>query len=238
MITSEDDMQRLANEWGFLPFFAGDIPGFSIEENIDPAYWFPDDEENGMGAWDWKGDCIVQGDLAYGKFYRGKACYISMEWFPDFVNYRRSRYALGDQEREVLSVLREHHSLVSRELRRLCGFVTPRRRRAGSPLEREMERATEAVVGRPVSKRHQFDALMTRLERAAYVVIADFEWVYDREGRRHGWGLARYATPEDFFGADRLQVDRTPEASRQRLLDHLTRLLPQATERQLAAIVD
>lgn len=237
MIESMDDMQRLANEWGFLPFFAGDIPGFSIEENIDPAYWFPDDEEGSMGAWDWKGDCIVQGDLAYGKFYRGKACYISMEWFPDFVNYRRSRYPITSEEQSVLSTLQEHHSLVSRELRQLCGYVTPRKHRAGSPMEREMERATEAVVHRPASKRHQFDALMSHLERATYVVIADFEWLYDHEGHRHGWGLARYATPEDFFGAERLHVDRSPEESRQRLTDHLTRLLPQATDRQIAAIV-
>ena len=67
MIECSNDMQLLANEWGFLPFFAGPIPGFSIEENIDPRWWFSDgsvdsdreeaeeEQADPMGAWDWKG---------------------------------------------------------------------------------------------------------------------------------------------------------------------------------------
>jgi hypothetical protein len=237
MIHNAEEMQGLANEWGFLPFFAGEIPGFSIEENIDLAYWFPDDEENGMGAWDWKGECIVQGDLAYGKFYRGKACYVSMEWFPDFMNYRRSKVLLADDEQQVLATLKEHHSLISRELKRLCGYVKPRTHRAANPLERELEKETRAVVKPQHSKKKGFDTVINHLQMGTYVVTADFEWLYDREGRRHGWGLARYATPEDFFGAERLVVDRSPEESRQRIFEHLQQLLPQATEAQIERVI-
>lgn len=59
MISSPDELIALANEWGILPFFAGETEGFSVEENIAPDCWFSDDPEKGNGAWDWKADCII-----------------------------------------------------------------------------------------------------------------------------------------------------------------------------------
>lgn len=237
VISSPEDMQQMANEWGFLPFFANEIDGFSIEEHVAPEFWFPDDEENGMGAWDWKGECIVQGDLAYGKLYKGKACYVSMEWFPDLVNWRRSRYELRNEEAEVLRTLQEHHTLLSRELKRLCGYNKPHQHRAGNPLERQLQKETKAIVKRKPSNREGFDTVVNHLQMGTYMITADFEWLYDKQGKRHGWGLARYATPEDFFGSERLHVDRSPEDSFKRIYRHLTDLLPQADDAQIKGII-
>lgn len=245
MIESPDDMQRLANEWGFLPFFANEVPQFSIEENIDPRWWFSDgslgdDDDSGqgqdaMGAWDWKGRCILEGDLAYGKFFHGKAGYISMELFPDFVNYRRSKYKLSMQEKKVLATLKDNHSLLSSELRLLSGYG--RRRyphREVNPLLRGVQN-TQPRLARPknTSLKEGFETAISKLQMGGRVLIADFEYRYDKRGRRYGWGVARYSTPEDFFGEDRLLCGRKPIDSYALLFSRLIRLFPKISPFQL-----
>ena len=236
LISSPDDVERLVAERGFLPFFAGEIIDFSLEEVTPQQLWFPDDKERDdrYGVWDWKGQVIIEGDCAYGKFYQQKACFISMEWFPDFVNYRRSTHTLSADETIILNTLKERKSLLSKELKRLSGYVVRRQPRIVNPVARAANTMKEP---RPKSTRQSFDTAITRLQMSGHVVTADFEYNYDRQGRRYGWGVARYCTPEDFFGPERIDVNRTPEESRQRLTHFLTQSLPQATPKQIEQIV-
>ncbi len=234
----QQDIVRLIARWGIVPYFAGEIEGFSIEEHASPECWFP--EGTVEGIWEWKGPIIMEADCAYGKFYRQKACFVSMDLFPDLVNYRRSLCEPTKDERQMLEVLTAHESLLSKELKRLCGYTEQRQRR--SPLEVMAEQADPGLARRLRSatspRRQSFDAAIGRLQMGGRVVIADFEYNYDRQGRRYGWGVARYCTPEAFFGPERLAVDRTPEASAERLLTHLRKLLPHASEKQLLRIVE
>ena len=85
---SADDIVKLINELGFLPFFRNEIEGFSIAECCPPELWFSDVD----GPWEWKGPIIKKAGCAYGKFYKNKAMFVSCEWFPDFANYRRDGY--------------------------------------------------------------------------------------------------------------------------------------------------
>ncbi|HCP51257.1 MAG TPA: hypothetical protein DIT79_02440, partial [Ruminococcaceae bacterium] len=75
--------------YGFLPFFPNDIPGFSVEEMCAPAYWFAEDRD---GPWEWKGPAAQTKRCAYGKFFRKKAGFVSREWLPELVNFRRDGY--------------------------------------------------------------------------------------------------------------------------------------------------
>ena len=90
IIERKDQLEALIKEWGFLPFFNNVIPGFSIEEMTPPELLFGDDFEN--GPWQWKGPIIANWESAYGKFFQKKAGYVSLEWLPDFMNWRRSLY--------------------------------------------------------------------------------------------------------------------------------------------------
>ena len=238
MIATKDDIVRLVVERGFLPFFRGEIADFSLEEVTPAELWFPDDELNGMGVWDYKSDIILDADCAYGKFYRNKACFVSMEWFPDLVNYSRSRHHPSADDQAILATLREHRSLLSHELKRLCGYVPVRKPRVTNPLERAFMHDVRPVVPAGTRTRQSFDAAITRLQMAGYVVSAAFEYRHDKRGRRYGWGVARYCTPEDFFGAERMLTDRTPAESRDRLLCHLSLLLPHATSAQIERIIE
>ena len=209
------------NELGFLPFFRSTVPGFSVEEATPEEYWFQKDVE---GPWEWKGPAISEGRCLYGKLFQGKAGWVSEDWIPDLVNYRRQgmefdeRYDSGASsfyERRVLKTLAETPGgMLSRDLKRLCGF--------------------EGKEGKG------FDPLIARLQMQTDVCVRDFEYALDRHGRPYGWGLARYSTPEDVFGEDYVlsaMVDRSPEESYARMFRHLRGLFPEADDRQLDRLI-
>ncbi|MBR6843785.1 MAG: hypothetical protein IKM79_01680 [Bacteroidales bacterium] len=233
MLYNKHDIQRTVKTLGFLPFFKGEVEGFSIEEQITPDYWFRD-EEGGYGVWDWKNDIIVDGDCAYGKLYRNKACFVSMEWYPDLANWRRSQHQPSADEQLILNTIQEHGSLLSREVKKLCGYNAARRRLSSNPLER----LAAKELPKPKAERKGFDSAITRLQMSCRLLTADFEYNLDRQGNRYGWSIARYCTPEDYFGTARMMTGRTPEESRQRLTAHLTAVLPQASPKQIARIID
>lgn len=219
MIQSQQQMEKLALEWGFLPFFRNRVEGFSIAENTPEEYWF---SEEHPGPWDWKGPVIAEWRCAYGKFFAGKAGFVSLEWLPDFINWRRSQSPLDKMPpsaQHILQVLVQHESLLSQELKKASGFTLSRRR---SP---------EGNDGSTC------DTLIARLEMATYVCIADFEYKVSRSGQRYGWGVARYCTPEAMYGKGIALCNRSPEESRARILAHLQKLLPHASATHLERMI-
>ena len=68
MIKSRNDLVKAIKKYGFIPFFANDIEGFSIEENISSECWWTADSGR-WDAWEWKGPVIRETGCAYGKFF-------------------------------------------------------------------------------------------------------------------------------------------------------------------------
>lgn len=222
MITLEQQVLRE----GFLPFFRCGIPGFSIEERTAPEYWFADGED---GPWEWKGPLIREGHCAYGKFFRKKAGYVSLEWLPHLMNYRRTcRYAKDEDtaalDDVVLQTIASEGGVTVKDLRRLLGFVRGRGRRRPDDL-----------VDRQPELKLSLDPILTRLMMGLHIVIADFEYNIDRHGRPYGWGVARYTLPEVLYG--RLDAGCTPEESYARILAHLQRLHPEVPTRKLEDLI-
>ena len=110
-IRSQKDLEDIALEFGFLPFFNNEIRGFSIEEHTPTSYWFSDERE---GPWEWKGPIAVKGKLVYGKFFRKKAGFVSLKWFSDFANFRRNGYDFDSRcdEGMVPQKDQKHYELV------------------------------------------------------------------------------------------------------------------------------
>ena len=218
-LRSADDIIQLVQEVGFLPFFAHDIKGFSIEENCPPELWFSDDAD---GPWEWKGPIIRSGKCVYGKFFNGKAGYVSLEWFPDFANYRRDGYDFDARyddglasykDKGVYDTIEANGAILSKELKNLCNY-----RKGGNK---------------------GFDTVITRLQMQTYVNIADFVYMQDKFGRTYGWGVAKYSTPEELFGYETVTsaYKREPQESKERLFEHLSHLLPDASEGQILKLV-
>ena len=202
------ELMGLIQEVGFLPLLDSGIAGYSAEAIVDDECRYVVYSD---GGWDWP----QEGDCVYGKFFAGKAGFVSRAWWPDLCNWRRSKFpqpAEGSIEETILMTLAENGSLITRELRAACGFTGP-------------------------NMRSKFDGYITRLQMAARIVTEDFVYPTDKHGREYGWGWSLLTTPEALYGRDACQCERTPEESYQRIFDHLRQLLPEATERQIRKLI-
>ena len=218
-IHSAAELTEYVNKVGMLPLLRI-LPGlgWSAEEVVDDDCQYVVLPDGGWEwpLWDWKGDIIREGGCAYGKFFLGKAAFISKDWWPDFCNYRRSTYpypAEGSIEEAILETLKLNGSMITRDLRKACGFTMPK-------------------------MRSKFDGFITRLQMGSYIVTEDFVYPHDKHGKQYGWGWSLLTTPEDLFGREACHPDRSPEESRQRLMEHLKKLIPEADENLLNRILD
>lgn len=218
IIKSPADLIEAINKYGFLPYFRNSIEGFSIEEHIEPRYWFGDEE----GAWEWKGLVIQKTGCAYGKFFERKAVYISKEWFPDFANYCRDGYdfdALYDDglarhtDKVLYDLLDKNAPIISKELKKIGDY-----RKGGNK---------------------GFDTSITRLQEQCYVIISNFLYMTDKHGQPYGWGVAEYSTPEKFMGEDftKKVYQREPQESYKLIYEHLKKILPNAADGQIKKIL-
>ena len=60
------------DELGFVPFFANEIDGFSIEEHIAQGCWYDDAEDDFWPAWEWKGPVITKNKMCIRKILTWK----------------------------------------------------------------------------------------------------------------------------------------------------------------------
>ena len=211
------ELMELIQQIGFLPLLDSGIRGFAAEDMVDEdcRYTLLPDGGWDWPLWKWKGPIVTDGHCVYGKFFAGKAGFISRAWWPDFCNYRRSQHPqpeVGSVEEAILMTLREHGSLITRELRAACGFTGPK-------------------------MRSRFDAYVTRLQAGCYIVTEDFVYPRDKHNREYGWGWSLLTTPERLFRDEDTPCGRTPEESYERIIRHLRQLLPQATDSQLQKLI-
>ena len=215
-ISTFHELMATIEELGFLPLLDGGVTGFSAEEMVDDdcRYVVTTDGWD-WPLWKWKGPIITEGNIIYGKFFNSKAGFVTLPWWQHLCNWRRSKStepSPGSIEETILLTLQEHGSLITRELRAMCGFT-------GSKM------------------RSRFDSYITRLQMQCRIVTEDFVYPHDRHGREYGWGWSLLTTPEQLLGHEACQCDVTPEKSRQLIYDHLQSILPQATAHQLNRLI-
>lgn len=217
-VHNPNELLQLVEDIGFLPFFANEIEGFSIEDCCPKELWFTAAE----GPWEWKGPAARSCRCAYGKFFRGKAGFVSTKWFPELANYRRDGYDFDARwddglaqrkDKEIYDALTNQGALLSKTLKECCDY-----RKGGNK---------------------GFDTVITRMQMQTCVTVADFVYMQDRFGKQYGWGIVKYTTPESLFGYDIVTAAymHSPEESRKQIFEHLSKLLPEATEKQLAKLI-
>jgi len=210
-------LTELIGKIGFLPLLDSGVVGYSAEEIVSDDCRYVTFPEGGWDwpLWKWKGDIVSGGTCMYGKFYNKKAGFISRDLWADFVNYRRSVNpypAENSIEETILDVLRMEGSMITRHLRKACGFDGPK-------------------------MRSKFDSYLTRLQMGTYIVTENFVYPEDKQGQPYGWGWSLLTLPEQLYGREACQTDCSPEESYQRLMDKLRSVLPDATDKQLERIL-
>ena len=211
------ELMAYIQQVGFLPLLDSGIWGYSAEDVVDEdcRYVVFDDGGWDWPLWKWKGPIVTDGNCVYGKFFAGKAGFVSREWWPDLCNYRRSQHPVpqeGSIEEAILFTLGDQGSLITRELRAACGFTGPK-------------------------MRSRFDGYITRLQMACRIITEDFVYPQDRHGREYGWGWSLLTLPEQLLGREACQCPRTPQESFDRMFAHLKQLLPEATDQQILKLV-
>ena len=222
-VRSRQDLVDAIETFGIIPYFTTSVPGFSLEEHCSPSVLWSDDDNN---TWEWKGPVIRQSHCAYGKFFEKKAAYVSSDWFLDLANYRRDGYDFDARyddglakysDKELFEMIDRKAPVLSKELRTDGGY---------------------AYSGRwqKVEGKKGFDTSLARLQELCYVTTTDFVYTTDRSGRKRGWGVAQYSTPEKWFGAPFTEkvYQRSPLESHDRLLEHLISLFPSVPEKKLS----
>ena len=162
LLRSSDDLIAAVEQYGFLPFFRNEIPGFSIEELCPPELWFADDVD---GPWEWKGPAARSGKCLYGKIFNKKAGFVSREWIPDFANFRRDGYDFD---------ARWDDGLASYKDKELYEAIAGEGRMLSKRLKEALNYRKGGNTG--------FETCITRLQMQSYVCIADFVYMQDRYG--------------------------------------------------------
>ena len=211
----EETVQKI-RELGFLPLFPNEVTGFSLAELTWGGGWWTDSPD--VDPWLWREEIARSAEVAYGKFFRGRAGFVSLDWLPVFANYRRDGYDFDarfddgkakHRAKKIMDLFSEADELASWEVRQLAGF------------------------GRGGEK--NFTGILTELEMQFYLVAKDFRRRINARGETYGWAVEILAPPERIWGYERVSAGyaEKPEASRDRILRRVRELFPRADEKSV-----
>ena len=222
-IHTVDEAISYIDKVGFLPLFKNAIPGFSLEERTVPEFWWSGDPRR--DPWEWREIIARRGEVAYGKFFDKKAGFISREWLPYFVNFRRDGYdfdALWEdgkasaKQKKIMDLYMEDlqdEEYYSSELKKKSGF--------GKQGEKG------------------FDGVITGLQMETYLCVRDFRQRRNKAGESYGWPVAVYCTPEHLWGYEHVTsaYREDPEKSAEKITEHMRDIYPVATGRQISHVI-
>ena len=227
VIDSKDTLAEAVEIFKILPFFANAVPGLSIEEMCLPDLLFGGNHDE--GCWEWKGPVIRKGIAAYGKFFRKKAGFVSLEILPDFLNYRRQLYPIkeGSTEEMLLEIIKENDSLSSTELKKL---IFGSKKRMTENMLPDNDDYLQGISKKPKS----LEAPLQKLQMGGWIIINDFEYKKTKRGDRYGWGVARYSTPELTYRNSVDMIKKTSaEESLEKIINMMKSIYPVATSESL-----
>ena len=219
-LRSPEDVIAAVDRAGLLPLFAGAVPGFSVEELTPAEWWWSGDLER--DPWYWREEIAASGRALYGKFFGGRAGFVSPECFPRFANIRRDGYDFdalyedGKASRrckKIMDCFALSPELPSYELKRLAGF--------GKGGEKN------------------FDGTVTKLQEQGYLVIKSFSRRRNARGEEYGWPVAVY-TPAENLVSPALIAEAYREDVRDSargLLSVLRKAAPDAPESALLRLI-
>ena len=215
-----EELIELIGEVGFLPLFKNQVDGFSAEENTSDLYWWSGDEE--QDPWEWRKMIARSGKVAYGKFFGGKAGFISKAWFPHFANWRRDGYDFDSRWEDELASMRQ---------KRIMDCFSEQDEWSSFELKRR------AGFGKGGEK--NFEGTVTDLQMGGYLLIRDFWQRVNKKGLPYGWPISVYATPEALWGYDHITsaYGADPAESKAQVYEQVREHFPETAQEELDEVL-
>ncbi|MBO4628280.1 MAG: hypothetical protein J5645_09925 [Lachnospiraceae bacterium] len=229
-IRSIEELEQRIEEVGFLPLFRNEVEGFSVEEQTAERYWWTGIRSE--DPWEWREIIARERRIAYGKFFDGKAGFISLAWLPYFVNYRRDGYDFD---------ARWQDGLASRREKRIMDFYLGEDESGETVYREERILSTElkkkAGFGKGGEK--NFPGILTGLQMQLYLVITDFRRRVNKRGEAYGMAVSIPLPPETVWGYETVTsaYNEDPASSRERIAAHIRKLYPAASEKDIDRLV-
>ena len=223
-LTSPGAVVEMVEEIGFLPLFRNSVPGFSVEEHTAPHAWWTGDEDS--DPWEWRRLLAESGRVAYGKFFDKKAGFISPSWLPYFANYRRDGYDFDS---------RWEDGLMNRREKNIMDLLTERDPDNEIVWTAEERLSTEVkkLAGFGKGGDKNFPGILTGLQMQLYLVTVGFRRRRNKKGGEYGMPVSVLRPPEAVWGYEHVTsaYNEPPAQSRQRIINRVLELFPQADEK-------
>jgi hypothetical protein len=177
------ELRELIMGIGFIPLFGNEIGGFSVMDITRGRYWWTGDPST--DPWVWRMLLAEDPDIAYGKVFRGKAGFISREWFPYFASYRRDGYDFdtlyevgkaSHKSKKIVNLFEKQPLIASYRIKSMAGF------------------------SRPGEK--GFEGTLALLQMQTYITVRSFTRKLSKSGSYYGWHIGVYSLSEAKFGRD------------------------------------
>ncbi|SCY51184.1 hypothetical protein SAMN02910292_01891 [Lachnospiraceae bacterium XBB2008] len=230
-IRSWQELVNWINEVGFLPFFSNEIEGFSAEEHVSPDFWWTGDRE--QDPWEWREIIAASRQVAYGKFFDQKAGFISLEWLPYFVNFRRNGYDFDSRWEDGLASRREKVIMDMLTDRDDDGdMIFPQKQILSTELKKKAGFGGKKTGLDGSTALKNFPGTVTGLQMQTYLVIVDFHRRVNKRGEEYGMPVSVLLPPEAVWGYE-LVTDKyyeDPAESAAKIFERVKELYPGADE--------
>ena len=213
-VHSADELLDVIERVGFLPLFSNEVDGFSVENITDADCWWNGDVKT--DPWEWRAVLARTGKVAYGKFFRNKAGFVSKKWFPEFANYRRDGYDFdaryedgkaGYKEKLIMDVLWPEGCEIWESSSKSEIFSNDLKEKAG--------------FGKGGEK--GFEGTLAKLQMGSYLTVKDFRPRLNKKGEEYGWAVAVYTLPEYLWGYEFVtgRYKESPDVSRKKIVNQI-----------------
>ena len=219
------------NQIGFLPLSRNSIKGFSAEDLVPSHLWYTGDPD--QDPWVWREIIAGSREVVYGKFFKNKAGFISLKWFPVFANYKREGLDFDKKlEKDSWYAPPRTDSIEAMRLskRIIDCFQTDKE------LTRK-ELKKKAVIGREEKK--YFNKALLALQTQSFLVTVNLEKRFNKNGEAYGEAVSTYACPEDIWGEPWLSSakGKNPYESLNDIILHLRQFFPSVSYEAIRSLL-
>ncbi|MBR3341142.1 MAG: hypothetical protein IKG30_05940 [Clostridiales bacterium] len=213
-VHSADELLEVIEKVGFMPLFSNEVNGFSVENMTDSDCWWCGDPE--VDPWEWRAVLARTGKVAYGKFFRNKAGFVSRKWFPDFANYRRDGYDFDSRYEDGKAGRRE---------KLIMDLFWPKEGEIWDATEKVALYSNEVKEKAGFGKGGEkgFEGTCAKLQMSSYMTVQDFRPRLNKKGEEYGWAVAVYTLPEYLWGYKHVTkcYKESPEDSYKKIISQI-----------------